>query len=143
MIILDTNVISALMRAPPDEAVVGWLDRQPPESIWTTAITVFEIRLGIALLAAGRRRDRLEATFERSLAEDLEGRVLPFDGGAAHAAADIAARRQRAGRPVDLRDTQIAGIAVARRATVATRNLKHFQGLAFAVVDPWTAAGGG
>ena len=122
MIILDTNVISALMRAPPDEAVVGWLDRQPPESIWTTAITVFEIRLGIALLAAGRRRDRLEATFERSLAEDLEGRVLPFDGGAAHAAADIAARRQ-AGR--------FARHADRRHRRSTTRHCSDAQSQAF------------
>ena len=140
MIILDTNVISALMRAPPDAAVIGWLDRQPAESIWTTAVTVFEIRFGIELLANGRRRETLEALFEQSLAEDFQGRVLPFDGTAAREAAIIAAQRQRDGRPVDLRDTQIAGIAVARRAAVATRNLRHFEGLDVDVIDPWDDA---
>jgi predicted nucleic acid-binding protein len=137
VIILDTDVVSALMRAEPDAAVVGWLDRQPAESIWTTAITAFEVRFGIALLATGRRRQQLEAAFDRALAEDFQGRVLPFDQDAALEAAAVAAERQRVGRPVDLRDTQIAGIAVARRATVATRNLRHFQGLAVAVVNPW------
>jgi hypothetical protein len=141
MIILDTNVISALMRAPPDAAVIGWLDRQPAESIWITAVTVFEIRFGIEFLANGRRREKLEALFEQSLAEDFQDRVLPFDGAAAREAAIIAAQRQRDGRPVDLRDTQIAGIAVARRAAVATRNLKHFHGLDVDVVDPWASAG--
>ena len=140
MIILDTNVISALMRAPPDAAVIEWLDRQPAESIWTTAVTVFEIRFGIELLANGRRRETLEALFEQSLAEDFQGRVLPFDGAAAREAAIIAAQRQRDGRPVDLRDTQIAGIAVARRAAVATRNLRHFEGLDVDVIDPWDDA---
>jgi len=139
VIILDTNVISALMRAPPDAAVIGWLDRQPAESIWTTAITVFEIRFGIELLA-NSRRETLEALFEQSLVEDFQGRVLPFDGAAAREAATIAAQRRRDGRPVDLRDTQIAGIAVTRRAAVATRNRRHFQGLDVDVFDPWHSA---
>jgi len=135
MIILDTNVISALMRAQPDATVVGWLDRQPPESIWTTAVTVLEIRLGIELLVTGKRRNQLEALFEQSLAEDFQDRILPFDRDAAREAAALVAQRQREGRPVDLRDTQIAGIAVARRATLATRNVRHFQGVD--VIDPW------
>ena len=137
MIILDTNVLSALMRKEPDDSVVGWLDRQPPESIWITTITLFESRLGLALLPAGRRRRLLEATFDKLLAEDLENRVLDFDSAAANQAAALAAERQAAGRPVDMRDTQIAGIAVARRATIATRNVRHFEGLRVRVVDPW------
>lgn len=140
MIILDTNVISALMRSQPDATVAKWLDRQPPESIWTTSITVFEIRLGIELLATGKRRKRLEALFEQSLAEDFQDRVLSFDRDAAREAAGLAARRQRQGRPVDMRDTQIAGIAVARRAMLATRNVRHFQGVD--VIDPWAGATG-
>jgi predicted nucleic acid-binding protein len=135
VIILDTNVISALMRSQPDAAVVEWLDDQAPQSIWTTAITVFEIRLGIELLAAGRRRKTLEAMFEQSLVEDFQGRVLSFDQAASREAATLVAARQRAGRPVDLRDTQIAGIAVARHATLATRNVRRFQGVD--TVDPW------
>ena len=137
MIILDTNVLSALMRTDPDRSVVSWLDRQPPESIWITAITLFEARFGLALLPAGRRRRLLEAAFDRMLVDDLENRVLDFDTAAANQSAALAALRQAAGRPVDMRDTQIAGIAVARRATLATRNVRHFEGLSVAVVDPW------
>lgn len=137
MIILDTNVISALMRDEPEEAVVRWLDRQPAQSVWITSITLFEARLGIALLPKGKRQRALEASFLRLVQEDLENRIVDFDGAAAHEAATLAAARQKAGRHVDLRDTQIAGIAVARRATLATRNVKHFQGLKIPVVDPW------
>jgi predicted nucleic acid-binding protein len=143
VIILDTNVLSALMRKDPDDSVVGWLDRQAPESIWITTITLFESRLGLALLPAGRRRRLLETAFDKLLAEDLENRVLDFDSAAANEAAAIAAERQAAGRPVDMRDTQIAGIAVARRATIATiatRNVRHFEGLRARVVDPWNEA---
>ena len=139
MIILDTNVLSALMRSAPDPGVVAWLDRQPAESVWTTSITVFEARFGLALLPSGRRRGGLETAFARVLEEDLERRVLEFDDAAAGAAATIAAKRQRAGRSVDLRDTLIAGIALARRATLATRNVRHFADLEVPVVDPWTA----
>jgi toxin FitB len=142
VIILDTNVLSALMRKDPDSSVVGWLDRQPAESIWITTITLFEARFGLALLPAGRRRRILEAAFDKLLVEDLENRVLDFDSAAANQAAALAAERQAAGRPVDMRDTQIAGIAVARRATIATRNVRHFEGLRVAVVDPWEEAKG-
>jgi predicted nucleic acid-binding protein len=137
VIILDTNVLSALMQAEPDARVIEWLDRQAPESIWITSITLFESRLGLALLPEGRRRQALEAAFERLLNEDLQNRVLVFDVAAALEAAMLAAVRQRAGRPVDLRDTQIAGIAAARRASIATRNLRHFQDLSVPVVNPW------
>ena len=140
MIILDTNVLSALMRQVPEVPVVAWLDRQPAESVWITSITLFEARLGLALLPAGRRRKVLEAAFAQLLAEDLENRVLDFDSAAAIEAASLAADRQRAGRPVDMRDTQIAGIALTRRATLATRNVRHFQDLNVPVVDPWTDA---
>ena len=136
MIVLYTNVLSALMQEQPEAAVIAWLDRQPAESIWTSSITVFESRLGLELLPKGRRRQRLEASFDRLLEEDLENRVLAFDTVAAAEAAHLAAQRQRAGRPVDMRDTQIAGIALARRATIATRNHRHFDGLAVPVVNP-------
>jgi len=139
MIILDTNVLSALMRTAPEAPVVAWLDRQPAESVWITSITLFEARLGLALLPTGRRRQTLEAAFARLLKEDLEDRVLDFDSAAATEAASLAAERQRVGRPVDMRDTQIAGIALARHATLATRNLRHFKGLKVAIVDPWAA----
>jgi len=139
MIILDTNILSALMRTAPEALVVAWLDRQPAESIWITSITLFEARLGMALLPAGRRRRSLEAAFAQLLKEDLENRVLDFDSSAAAEAASLAAKRQKAGHPVDMRGTQIAGIALARRATIATRNVKHFGDLNVPVVDPWTA----
>ena len=137
MIILDTNVLSALMRKPPEAPVVAWLDRQPAESVWITSITLFEARLGLALLPKGRRQRALETAFARLLEEDLENRVLDFDSAAAAEAASLAAGRQNAGRPVDMRDTQIAGIALARRAMLATRNLRHFADLKVPVVDPW------
>jgi len=139
MIVLDTNVLSALMRQKPEAPVVAWLDRQPAESVWITSVTLFEARFGLALLPKGRRRQALEAAFERLLKDDLEDRVLDFDGAAAGEAATIAAERQKRGRPVDLRDMQIAGIAVARRATLATRNVRHFRDLNVPVVDPWQA----
>ncbi len=137
MIILDTNVLSALMRKAPEAPVVAWLDRQPADSIWITSITLFEARLGLALLPKGRRQQALEVAFAKLLEEDLENRVLDFDSAAATEAASLAAERQKTGRPVDMRDTQIAGIALARRATLATRNVRHFQDLRVPVVDPW------
>ena len=139
MILLDTNVISALMRREADAGVVTWLDAQPPESIWTTAVTVFEIKFGLEIMVSGRRRRQLEDAFEAMLEEDFEGRVIPFDEVAARAAARLAAERRRGGRPVEIRDVQIAGIAVARKATIATRNLRHFEGLGPALIDPWSA----
>jgi len=140
MIVLDTNVLSALMRQEPEAPVVAWLDRQPAESVWITSITLFETRLGVALLPKGRRQQALEAAFARLLEEDLQNRVLDFDSAAATEAASLAAQRQKADRPVDMRDTQIAGIALARRATLATRNVRHFRDLNVPVVDPWAVA---
>ena len=137
MIILDTNVLSALMQSSADLAVVSWVDRQAPEALWITSITVFEVRFGLALLPSGRRRRALERSFGLLVEEDLENRVLDFDVPAATAAGGLAAARQRAGRAADVRDTQIAGIAIARRATLATRNVRHFADLAVPVVDPW------
>jgi len=138
MIVLDTDVLSALMQREPDPVVVAWLDRQPSESVWTTAITVLEVRFGLELLAAGRRSRQLEDAFERALAEDLENRILPFDDQSAREAGGRAAQRRTQGKVVDFRDAEIAGIIAARRATLATRNLSHFRDLGIAVVDPWT-----
>lgn len=137
MIILDTNVLSALMRTVPEPLVVEWLDQQPAQSIWITSITLFEARLGLALLPNGRRRQALETAFDQLLSEDLEARILDFDTSAAEAAAVLAAERQRRGRTIDIRDTQIAGIVLARRAKFATRNVKHFDDLSAEVVNPW------
>jgi predicted nucleic acid-binding protein len=138
VIILDTNVLGALMRSLPDATVVTWLDRQPAESVWITSITLFETRFGLALLPS--RRQALESAFDHLLKDDLENRVLDFDSAAATAAASLAAARQKSGRSVDMRDTQIAGIALARHATLATRNVRHFADLKISIVDPWAAA---
>ena len=140
MIILDTNVVSALMRRVPEPGVVSWLDAQPAESVWTTSITLFEVQFGLAILPEGERRDALVAAFGRMVAEDLAGRILDFDVASASSAARIAAELRAAGRPVDVRDLQIAGIVAARRATLATRNVRHFADAGIAVVDPWAAA---
>ena len=137
MIILDTNVLSALRQTTPDAKLIAWLDRQPADALWVASVTVFEARFGLASLTTGRRRS-LELAFEKLLEEDLEHRVLEFDRTAAESAAALAAQRRRAGRPIDIRDTLIAGITVARRATLATRNLCYFQDLNVPVVDPWT-----
>jgi toxin FitB len=137
VIILDTNVLSSLMRLVPDRAVIEWVDRQPPESIWITSVTLFEARLGVALVPRGRRRNELEAALDTLLEDDLEDRVLDFDAAAAGEAAALAADRRRSGRTMDVRDTLIAGIALARRATLATRNARHFRDLNVKVVDPW------
>jgi len=139
MIILDTNVLSALMLRQPPLDVAAWIDQQPRTSVWTTTITIFEIRYGLGLLASGRRRSERELMFKRALEEKLEGRILLFDELAAEEAAILSAARQRSGRSVELRDTMIAGIALAQRATLATRNVRNFDDLTVPVVDPWHA----
>jgi toxin FitB len=137
VILLDTNVLSAVMRDEADPVVVSWLDSQSPQSIWTTAITVFEIRFGLEILGDGRRRQRLEEAFVKALEEDLDGRVLPFDQPAALAAGVIAADQRRQGRPIEIRDVQIAGIAATREAALATRNTRHFEGTEIPLLNPW------
>lgn len=137
MIVLDTNIVSAMMRRDVDTMVRDWLDCLPPESIWVTAITIFEVRFGIELLAKGRRRQQLETDFVQAIAEDFQGRVLDLDRTAAEAAASLCAQRRLRGRPIEMRDTMIAGIVASRRAQLATHNVRHFDDLEIAVVDPW------
>ena len=137
MIILDTNVLSALMQQQPDQQVVAWLDDQPAESIWLNSVTLFEARYGLALLVSGKRKALLQERFDQLLHDDLQNRVLLFDTIAAAHAAQLAADRRVRGRPVDMRDTFIAGIALARRATLATRNIRHFDDLSVPIVNPW------
>jgi predicted nucleic acid-binding protein len=139
MLVLDTNVISALMHEPPQSEVTTWLDRQPRVSIWTTSITIMEIRHGIESLAPGRRRARLHLAMEALVGEKIEHRIAAFDTAAANAAAVLMAARQRAGRPGDMRDTMIAGIVIASHATLATHNTRYFADLSVPVVDPWQA----
>lgn len=139
MILLDTNILSELMRRRPEEAVVTWLDRQPAQSIWTTAISLFEIRFGLQAMNTGRQRDRLEEALTEFCDRLIENRILSFDADAAREAADLMATRNKRGFPVDLRDTMIAGIALSARATLATRNTRHFEDLNIPVVNPWHA----
>jgi toxin FitB len=136
MIVLDTNVLSALMRQAPDAKVIAWLDQQPRTSVWTTSVSVLEIRFGLQIMAGGKRRSLLLEAFE-ALFEKMGRRIAAFDDAAAIEAADLMASRQRKGRPVELRDTMIAGIVVARHATLATRNVVHFEDLSVPVVNPW------
>jgi toxin FitB len=138
MIVLDTNVLSALMHLTPENIVVTWLDKQPRMSIWTSSITVFEIRFGLGIMPAGKRRSSLLQSFEGVL-EKIGRRVVSFDSDAALQAADLMATRQRKGRPVELRDTMIAGIVLAQNATLATRNTSHFNDLSVPLINPWTA----
>ena len=138
MVILDTNVVSALMRRQPPDTVKMWLNRQPELSVWTTTISVFEIRTGIELLPNSRRRRALEAEFERVIQDDIEDRVVPFDFHAAGAATSLMAERRRSGRAGDLRDTMIAGIVIACHAVLATHNVRHFADLPVPVVNPWS-----
>lgn len=138
MIILDTNVLSGLMQKAPDASVVAWLDKQSPHDIWITTITVFEVRYGLNALADGAKKDLLVERFEDLLTQDLAQRIVVFDNRAAQAAAQLAAQRKARGRPVDFRDTFIAGIALAQGATLATRNVRHFDDLTTPVVNPWS-----
>jgi len=139
MIILDTNVVSELMDSRPNAAVISWLDRQAWTSLWTTSITIMEVRYGLAIMPAGRRRSQREAAFTRLIEYNFERRVLVFDHTAAEETGSLMGTRHRTGKRGDLRDTMIAGIALAQRATLATRNARHFDDLSVPVVDPWGA----
>ena len=137
MIILDTNVISELIHKVPDPRVLAWAGRHRPRQLLTTAITVLELRSGAEGLADGRRRRQLERDIEWALDDLLGGRVLRFDRNAAYETAAWQAHRKKAGSPVETRDAQIAGIALARNTPIATRDTAHFAGLSVKVIDPW------
>ncbi|MEP9397832.1 type II toxin-antitoxin system VapC family toxin [Mesorhizobium sp. KR2-14] len=137
MIVLDTNVISALMRPAVNPEVVSWLDRESSSAIWITAISVLEIRSGLLLLPDGRRKSDLLERFDLFLDDAIAGRVLPFDRNAAEAASSLSARRIAIGRNIDALDTQIAGVAISRRAALATRNVKDFNDIDVPLINPW------
>jgi len=137
MILLDTNVLSAMMQVAPDETVARWLDQQPRESIWITTIAVMEIRAGLQAMPISRKRSALANALAILLSEKIQGRIAAFDMSAAEEAAKLMAQRKLKGRPVDSRDTMIAGIAQASRATLATRNTSHFSDLTVPIVNPW------
>jgi toxin FitB len=138
MIILDTNVLSALMRQTPDKNVIVWLDKQPRTSVWTTSVTILEVGFGLQIMSLGKRRSLLIQAFEAVL-DKIGHRVAPFDAAAAQQAGDLMASRQKKGRPGELRDTMIAGIVLAHHATLATRNTMHFEDVSVPVINPWLA----
>jgi len=137
MTILDTNVLSELMRPKPSVRVVAWIAKQPTIELFTTAITEAEIFYGIQLLTKGKRQEELLAAAEAMFAEDFAGRIFGFEGDAARAFAQIAARRRTLGRPISHADAQIASIARVHGAKLATRNLTDFEGCGVEIVDPW------
>ncbi len=141
MIILDTNVLSELMRTDPDTKVIRWLDLQPSSSIWTTSITLMEIRFGLLCLPAGKRREKITLELESVLREEIEERYAPFDREAAQHAANLMAVRKRKGHPMEIRDTMIAGIVLSRNAVLATRNTAHFADLGSHAINPWSHPG--
>jgi hypothetical protein len=136
MFLIDTNVISELMRATPAPSVLSWFSTQDPSTLYLSAVTEAELRTGIAILPAGQRRDGLKAALDATIAEDFEGRILPFDTDAAKTYAEIASMRRAAGRPISDADCQIAAIARAAGAVVATRNLRDFEGCGVDLVNP-------
>ena len=137
MILLDSNVLSELMLARPDPAVVRRLDGLEPDAVWISSVALHEVRLGLLMSPTGRRRAQRETVFERLLRDVVRGRVAQFDAKAAEASARLAASRRARGRPVGLADTQIAGIAIARRATICTRNVRRFEDAGVPVLNPW------
>ena len=139
MILIDTNVISELMRLSPSTAVLEWFGREPATDLYFSAVGEAELRRGVAILPAGERRENLVAEIDAMVAEDFADRVLPFDSAAAVAFAEIFADRHGAGRPISFPDCQIAAIARSRDMTVATRNVRDFEDTGIHIVNPWAA----
>lgn len=140
MIVLDTNVLSELVRSEPDATVLTWIRSQRRSELCTTAVTEAELAYGLAAMPKGRRREALDQALSRLLGEGLSGRVLPFDRAAARAYADFAAKRRATGRPVAMADAQIAAIAQSRGAEVlVTRNMPDFENCGVRLLDPWNA----
>jgi hypothetical protein len=136
MTVLDTNVVSEFMLRSPNPKVVGWLDRQSRLSLWLTSVTIFEIRSGLQVMPESKRRDLLNQRFDEVLSR-MNEQIIPFDSEAAEQAASLMAARKIQGRPRDVRDTMIAGIVLARRSSLATRNTAHFDDIAAPLIDPW------
>jgi hypothetical protein len=138
MILLDTNVISALMLESPPDAVLSWFGTQPSATLWTSAITVMEIGYGLRLMPDGGRRARLETRYGLMMERAFADRVAAFGPQAASAAAQLQAERRLAGRPIASQDAMIAGIAMAERASIATRNTRDFEGCGVELINPFT-----
>ena len=140
MIVLDTNVVSELMRPSPASAVVAWMSRHDAVDLFFTAVGEAELRYGVAIMALGRRRGVMESAVEAMLTEDFAGRILPFDSAAARVYAFMAAACRAAARPLAQADGQIAAIARCRGMAVATRNTRDFEGTGVDLIDPWSTA---
>ncbi len=137
MILLDTNVVSALISSGRDKTVDDWLDRMDPAELWLPTLVVSEFKYGIDIMEDGRRRKRMETAFRKLIGIAFVDRIIGFDLDAAIAAAAIGADRKKRGRPSGEVDTLLAGIAVSRKAAIATRNVRHFADLSVKVIDPW------
>ena len=142
MILLDTNVISELMRPQPDEHVVAWINHQVTARLYVSTVTVAEIEYGLEIRPDGCRRQDLERRFKRFISEGFEERVLAFDSGAAHEYANILAHRRALGRPMATLDGQIASIAAANELALATRNVGDFTDCGLELVNPFDAGAG-
>ena len=140
MFVLDTNVVSELMRPAPDPVIASWVAAHATSSLFLTAVTEAELRFGLAVMPTGKRRDGLGAALERVLETGFANRVLPFDSAAARAFARIAAARRQQGRPIAEADCQIAAIARARGMVVVTRNMRDFEDSGIEILDPWKGA---
>lgn len=137
MIVLDTNVISELMRQDPDDTVVHWVDRYPADEVFITSVTAAELAYGVARLPDGQRKTKLAVKVSELLTEDFQNQILPFDGVAAEYYGEIAAAREQQGRPISMADAQIAAICRRFVACLATRNTKDFIDVGIALRDPW------
>ena len=139
MIVLDTNVISEVLRPAPQPAVLHWLAAQPRASLFTTTVTQGEVLYGIRVLSDGKRRRGLWDAVKRIFSEDFAGQVLDFDSDAADMYAEIAASRRMAGKPISQFDAMIVAMARSRGASLATRNVSDFEDCGVDVVNPWAA----
>ena len=141
MILLDTDVVSALFRLDLEPNVRAWLDNQAAiDQLFTSTITVYEIQRGIENMARGRRRQRLEEQMATLLNHVFKGRLIEFDTDAALATARYQAAREARGRPIDMADAMIAGLSLSKGAALATRNIRHFTGPELTLINPWAAA---
>lgn len=137
MIVLDTNVLSELVRSEPDEGVVRWLDSCDATAVATTSITAAEMLYGVARLPAGRRKKQLSEAVRGLIEEDLDDHVEPFDAAAASHYATLVSDRETAGHPIGVADAQIAAICRKLGATLATRNIRDFENTGVDLLDPW------
>ena len=137
MIVLDTNVISELMRESPDETVLAWFAKQKPTNLVITAIAIAEIQRGIQRLPTGKRQQQLAENFTGFIDSAFGGRILPFDENTAYIYGDIASEREKAGFNTDALDLMIAAIVKHHNAAIATRNTKDFKDCGIKLVNPW------